>query len=538
MKTPLGFLLFLSGLGLSPFAQDGVPVTQAPPPNHRRAPRDVEQLLAPIALYPDALIALILPACTAPTDVVLAARHLRDSPHDVAHLENSSLDESVKSLSHYPELVVWMDTNLAWTKQVGETFTDQPADTLQAVQRLRVAARAAGTLVDTPQQQVFTENGALRIVPTQSDVIYIPYYEPDLVFIVQPPSYPRSYLRFSTGGPVGSWLAFECDWGRHTLWIGNRQRPWRGHDWRQPLIPITRVGVVTHAEVRPWQAPPRAAVIVTMQPPARVTRPSPIGPPRSVNLVSPPPRGPDSYQRLYGPAVIPPPPNARPNLTTPPRAFSRTAPNSLTTGSDAPATTATASRPSAPVAQVPPAPPAQPGVRPERRGEAGTQLVRKPAPNTVVATAPIATLSPSVIPPSAAAPNSAPTPPNSSRPRRADAATTSGRTDQINSETPPLRRPPVGPEILGNVRSSPPPLSPAAPSQSSSRPTAMPGPPRSPNPRNSNPTTPPPNAAPATVSNKQLPSAPPSPAAPTAPAPASDAVRSQRARSTETEKER
>src|SRR3954468_20689248 len=118
-----------------------------------RSPEELDQLFGPIALYPDALIALILPASTVSSDVVMAARYLRGNG-DPARVETESWDDSVKSLSHYPEVVKWMDENLAWTKQAGEAFVAQPADVMNAIQRLRTAARAAGTLVDTPQQRV------------------------------------------------------------------------------------------------------------------------------------------------------------------------------------------------------------------------------------------------------------------------------------------------------------------------------------------------------------------------------------------------
>jgi len=106
---------------------------------------ELEQLLGPIALYPDALIALILPATTAPSDLVLAARYLQ-AQGNAEQIDYQPWDDSVKALARYPTVVAWMDQNLAWTKQVGEAFASQPADVMNAVQRLRTQARAAGTL--------------------------------------------------------------------------------------------------------------------------------------------------------------------------------------------------------------------------------------------------------------------------------------------------------------------------------------------------------------------------------------------------------
>src|SRR5687767_10083583 len=169
-------------------AQDAVPPDPAlnTPVLVQRTAEELDQLLAPIALYPDALIALILPASTVPTDIVLAARHLRDNPGDRSQIEHRAWDESVKSLTNYPEVLKWMDENLHWTRQIGEAFAAQPADVMQAVQRLRAKARAAGTLADTPQQQVIAEQQVIRIVPAQPDVIYVPHYEPEVVFVDRP----------------------------------------------------------------------------------------------------------------------------------------------------------------------------------------------------------------------------------------------------------------------------------------------------------------------------------------------------------------
>lgn len=259
----------------------------------QRTAEELEQLLGPIALYPDALIALILPASTVPTDIVLAARHLRDNPGDRAQIEHRAWDESVKSLIHYPEVLQWMDENLNWTRQVGEAFATQPADVMQAIQRLRAKAQAAGTLVDTPQQQVIAEPQVIRIVPAQPDVIYVPHYEPDVVFVDRPVYFTRPFLTFGLGVPVGAWLAFDCDWRRNTIWVGNRHRRWTGHDWRRPLVPFAPSYALQRSlptpspvrpEVRPWRPAPRTSRI-TLAASNRfrteVVRPQPFGRPAS-----------------------------------------------------------------------------------------------------------------------------------------------------------------------------------------------------------------------------------------------------------------
>jgi hypothetical protein len=243
----------------------------------------LEQLVGPIALYPDALIALILPASTAPADIVLAARHVREFPNDRSQIEHRAWDESVKSLTNYPEVIRWMDENLQWTKQLGEAFAEQPADVMQAIQRLRAKARVAGTLVDTPQQQVIAEPQVIRIVPAQPDVIYVPRYEPEIVFVDRPVYYSQPFITFGIGVPVGSWLAFDCDWHRHSIWAGNRHRVWRGHDWHRPLVPLgpPAGGFTRNVEVRQWRPAPSAArpvqTVAYSRSSVSVVRPTPIG---------------------------------------------------------------------------------------------------------------------------------------------------------------------------------------------------------------------------------------------------------------------
>jgi|GEM_PF-4262615 len=185
-----------------------------PPP---RSPEQIEQLLGPIALYPDVLIALILPAATVPTDIVQAARYLNDNG-DPAQTDGQPWDDSVRALAHYPDIVKWMDQNLVWTQQVGETFRDQPTEVMNSIQHLRAEARAAGTLVDTPQQRVIVEDGYISIVPAQPDVIYVPYYDPGVVYVSRGGFYSEPFLTFGIGYSTGFWLGYELDWGHRRIW--------------------------------------------------------------------------------------------------------------------------------------------------------------------------------------------------------------------------------------------------------------------------------------------------------------------------------
>ncbi|HEY8899007.1 MAG TPA: DUF3300 domain-containing protein [Chthoniobacterales bacterium] len=231
----------------------------------------LDELLGPIALYPDALIALILPASTVPSDITLASRYLANGG-DGDQVDDQSWDPSVKSLAHYPDVVKWMDDNLEWTTSVGEAFVAQPADVMNSIQRLRGEANAAGNLQDTPQQkvvkQVVEEKTYIRIVPAEPEVIYVPQYDPEVVYVEREPDYIGPVIGFGVGFAVGSWLNYDCDWGRRDVYYGDYRRDWyrdggwdRGNNnnnnWVNNTVNnVNNVNVVNidNSTARPWRA--------------------------------------------------------------------------------------------------------------------------------------------------------------------------------------------------------------------------------------------------------------------------------------------
>jgi hypothetical protein len=297
MNTKPPFLRFLRPsspaplLGLSAwaltFAAAGLPTSLSaqPPPvvqaqassaaDARLTPDQLDELLGPIALYPDALIALILPASATSSDVVLAARYLQGGG-DASQLESQPWDDSVVALAHYPDVVAWMDQNLAWTQQLGTAFVVQPDEVMQSVQRLRAEARDAGTLVATPEQDVIVDGDTISIVPAQPDIIYVPRYDPEVVYYV--PSgyrYPGPFITFGTGFSTGLWLTYDMDWGHRRIWVTDhhdRRYDWRGgRDWRHPVFP-GRPGYVHDANRHPWNPPPNFRP--PPRPPVRPSSPS------------------------------------------------------------------------------------------------------------------------------------------------------------------------------------------------------------------------------------------------------------------------
>jgi hypothetical protein len=234
---------------------------QAPPPGSAQqnepallSMQELRELLKPIALYPDALIALILPASTVPSDITLGARHVRENG-DPNAVDNQPWDESVKSLARYPDVLKWMDDNLEWTAAVGEAFVEQPADVMNAVQELRSEARTAGNLVDTPEQKVVVEQENIRIVPANPQVIYVPQYDPEIVYVRPYAPDLGPLLTFGAGFAVGWWLNYDFDWGRRSFYRGN----WRGWDdwdgggWRGGRGGNETVNVVNITNVNQWQ---------------------------------------------------------------------------------------------------------------------------------------------------------------------------------------------------------------------------------------------------------------------------------------------
>jgi Protein of unknown function (DUF3300) len=154
-------------------AQERTPYTQA----------ELDQMLAPIALYPDPLLSQVLMAATYPLEVVEAARWSRahaglQGDEAVSAARDQDWDPSVKSLLAFPKLLARMDEQLDWTKRLGDAFLGQEPYVMETVQQLRRKARAAGELVGDERQRVVDENGSIAIEPANPQVVYVPYYDP------------------------------------------------------------------------------------------------------------------------------------------------------------------------------------------------------------------------------------------------------------------------------------------------------------------------------------------------------------------------
>jgi len=147
-------------------------------------PQQLEQLVAPIALYPDSLVAQILAASTYPAQVIAADNWLHSqafaSPDQVAYGANAQTnwDPSVKGLTAFPLVLDLMNRDLHWTTDLGNAYYNQPQDVLQTIQVMRERAQNAGTLQSSPEQAVSYNQGYIQLTPASSQVVYVPTYNP------------------------------------------------------------------------------------------------------------------------------------------------------------------------------------------------------------------------------------------------------------------------------------------------------------------------------------------------------------------------
>jgi hypothetical protein len=230
------------------------PPTDIAPPRGPEGP--TEQLLGPIALYPDPLLALVLAASTSPRDVSDAAGYLIRYG-DQTQIDGQRWDPSVRALAHYPSVLAWMAQNLEWTEAVGSAFLASPSDVMGAIQHLRARALAAGALASTPQQRIVVQDGVIQILPAEPESIFAPIYDPDVVYSQEPYyDYSGPFINFGSALPVGTWLSYCFDWGAPAIWVG-AWGSWHGDGaWHAPHPGLNHQAPGNH----PWQPPKSAPV--------------------------------------------------------------------------------------------------------------------------------------------------------------------------------------------------------------------------------------------------------------------------------------
>jgi hypothetical protein len=263
-SLPIALALLLAAPPL-PRAQQAPPAQPAPQPAQvapAQAPGDtdvqpfkpeeLEAIVAPIALYPDPLVAQVLMASTYPLEVIQAARLMKANPNLKGDALNEELkkyewDDSVKSLCSFPQTLDILNEKIDWMQKLGDAFLDQRKETMDAIQRMRAKAQAQGNLKSNEQQKVIVEPAVaqaapppqpgqqpapageqtvIKIEPASPQVIYVPSYNPTVVYGPPPPAYPPYYypyppaypwgaaaLSFGVGMAVGAAVWGGCNWG-------------------------------------------------------------------------------------------------------------------------------------------------------------------------------------------------------------------------------------------------------------------------------------------------------------------------------------
>lgn len=210
---------------------------------------ELQDLVGPVALYPDDLLAIVLPAATYPLQVVQASRFLEKLKTDPSLQPDEDWDDSIVALVNYPEVVEMMNEDLDWTWRLGEAVVAQQNDVLNAVEDFRDKAYAAGNLKSDEHQTVSRNDDVIEITPVSEEVIYVPYYEPQSVVVYQSRPvyyyYPRAYpvyyypypagYAFSSGYFWGVTTAFTIGWSSNHLRVYHHSyhgHPYYGYRYR------------------------------------------------------------------------------------------------------------------------------------------------------------------------------------------------------------------------------------------------------------------------------------------------------------------
>ena len=228
-----GVALFLSWSMVLAGVRDGF--AQAPAQALQQSPQQLQQLVAPIALYPDGLVGQILAAASYPDQVVEAEKWLGQHKNLTGdklakEVNKQHWDSSVKALTQYPAVLANMNQNLAWTSELGDAYVNQQQNVTQAIQTMRQKAQQAGNLKTTPQENVTTQGQTIVIQPAAPDVVYVPQYDPWLAYGYPLAAFPGWYpfpglflggpgIAFGLGFGIGLYAGFG--WGWHN---------W-GYDW-------------------------------------------------------------------------------------------------------------------------------------------------------------------------------------------------------------------------------------------------------------------------------------------------------------------
>src|SRR5688572_25123369 len=219
-------------------ATPAAPVSTAPATDGTFSQAQIDQMMAPIALYPDSLLSQVLMASTYPADVAEAAKWSKANPQQsgdaaVRTVESQQWDPSVKSLVAFPQVLQTMGDKPDWVQNLGDAFLASSKDVLDSAQRLRARARDSGNLKSTEQQTVTVQQEAITIAPANPQTVYVPTYNPAVVYGTWPyPAYPPYYWyppsMYYPGYYPGAALATGIAFGIGVAAVGAL---WGGCNW-------------------------------------------------------------------------------------------------------------------------------------------------------------------------------------------------------------------------------------------------------------------------------------------------------------------
>ncbi len=248
----------------------------------------LDELVARVALYPDELLALVLPASTQPIQIVEAARFLDARQSDPMLTPMEAWDASVRSLLNYPDVIRLMNQDLDWTQALGGAVTSRQADVMEAIQQVRTRALAAGNLKTNAQQKVTQEAGIIRIESADPEVIFVPIYDPTVIYVASPvqivtyyPPYPCYWCPSAVYG-TGMWMGF--DWYYHDIYYDHHHHHDDHYDHDRPARPERPDNVWKPSRPPGGERPLGRPSTLPAQPGAGANRPGPAGPEGPVSM--------------------------------------------------------------------------------------------------------------------------------------------------------------------------------------------------------------------------------------------------------------
>lgn len=213
-RSTLVVLAALGTLSLPVLAQPANPTSLGGPAasqaEARYSANELDLLLKPVALYPDPLLAQLLPAAAFPAQIEAAAQWLKDNPD--GDPEGQEWDESVQALAHYPEVLDQLAQDLAWTEALGQATASQMNEVTGSIQRLRTQAYAAGNLQSDENMTVSVDEGYVTIVPNSQEQLAVPVYNSSVVYGCRPVGWSGPMINYGGLYNTGSWLVFGFDW--------------------------------------------------------------------------------------------------------------------------------------------------------------------------------------------------------------------------------------------------------------------------------------------------------------------------------------